>query len=36
VVDRGRILSGSSYGSRERFRSAAIASGREAVTVYRD
>ena len=36
VVDRGRILSGSSYGSRERFRSEAIAAGREAVTVYRD
>jgi NADH-quinone oxidoreductase subunit H len=34
VVDRGRILSGASYGSRERFRASALASGREAVTAH--
>jgi NADH-quinone oxidoreductase subunit H len=32
VVDRGRILSGSSHGSRERFRAQQIEAGREAVT----
>ena len=32
VVDRGRILTGASYGARERFRAQARASGREAVT----
>jgi len=36
VVDRGRTLSGASFGSRERFRAAAIAAGREAVTARGD
>jgi NADH-quinone oxidoreductase subunit H len=36
AVDRGRTLSGASYGSRERFRAAAIAAGREAVTAHGD
>jgi NADH-quinone oxidoreductase subunit H len=34
VVDRGRILSGASYGARERLRAASLAAGREAVTAH--
>jgi len=34
VVDRGRILTGASYGARERLRAASLAAGREAVTAH--
>jgi NADH-quinone oxidoreductase subunit H len=34
VVDRGRILTGASYGARERLRAASRAAGREAVTAH--